>query len=110
MIPSTGEKIQNDTSLVTIPIKYIKLANVKLLERNYLLEINEVKDSIINDYEKCIKEYERIDKEYTAKLELSHSINKDLHKSLERQKKTSLVLGSVAGASVLTIILIALVN
>lgn len=42
-----------DTTVVSIPISYIKKANVKLIERNYLIKINHEKDSIIsmqNDY------------------------------------------------------------
>ena len=39
MIPSTGEQ-NKDSIEVIIPINYIKLANQKLLERKYLIEIN----------------------------------------------------------------------
>ena len=38
----------DDTTIVNIPISYIKKANVKLIERNYLIKINNEKDSIIN--------------------------------------------------------------
>lgn len=38
----------DDTTVVSIPISYIKKANVKLIERNYLIKINNEKDSIIN--------------------------------------------------------------
>lgn len=110
MIPSTGEKIQSDTTYVSIPIEYIRLANQKLIERNYLLEVNQYKDSIIVDYKKYISEYERMDKELKAKIEDCNRINKDLSKSLERQKKVSLVCGSVVGASILAIVLVGVLN
>lgn len=110
MIPSTGVKIQTDTTYVTIPIEYIRLANQKLIERNYLIEVNAHKDSIIIDYKRYIEEYERIDKEYKTKIKDYERINKNLYKSLEKQKKISLVCGSVAGASILVIGLISLVN
>lgn len=110
MIPSTGEKIYSDSICVSIPINYIRLANQKLIERNYLIEVNQYKDSIIVDYKKCIEEYERISEETRTKFELYDSINKDLHKKLNNQKKTSLVFGSIAGASIITIILISMVN
>lgn len=110
MIPSTGERIQTDTTCVSIPIEYIRLANQKLIERNYLLEVNSYKDSIIVDYKNYIAEYEKIDMQYKTKIEEYERINNNLGKRLERQKKTSLVLGTVAGASILTIVLVALVN
>ena len=110
MIPSTGEKIYSDSICVSIPINYIRLANQKLIERNYLIEVNQYKDSIIVDYKKCIEEYEIIFEETRAKFEFYDSINKDLHKKLDNQKKTSLIFGSIAGASIVTIILISIVN
>ena len=110
VIHSTGNKIHSDSVCVSIPIEYIRLANQKLIERNYLIEVNQYKDSIIVDYKKYIEEYERISEETRAKFELYDSINKDLHKKLDNQKKTSLVFGSIAGASILTIILMGIVN
>ena len=110
MIPSTGEINNSDTTNVIIPIKYIRLANQKLLERNYLLEVNEVKDSIIIDYENYIKEQERINNELNVQIIEYNRINNEVNKRLQKQKKTSLVLGGVAGASILVVVLISLVN
>lgn len=108
-IPSTGEQ-NKDSIEVIIPISYIKLANQKLLERKYLIEINTQKDSIINDYKKYIEVYEEINKEYQTKIDEYNNVNKNLLNSLQRQKKTSLVLGTVAGASILTIVLLSIAN
>lgn len=110
MIPSTGEIIRDDTTKVIVPIKYIRLANEKLIERNYLLEANVYKDSIIIDYKNYIKEQERINKEYINKVNDNKKLVNDLNKRLERQKKTSLILGGVASASILTVVLVAIVN
>ena len=110
MIPSTGEIIRDDTTKVIVPIKYIRLANEKLIERNYLLEANAYKDSIIIDYKNYIKEQERINTEYINKVNDNKKLVNDLNKRLERQKKTSLILGGVAGASIITVVLIAIVN
>ena len=46
-IPSTGWENNADTAYVSIPIEYIRLANQKMIERNYLEEVNIVKDSIL---------------------------------------------------------------
>ena len=109
MIPSTGEQ-NKDSIEVIIPISYIRLANQKLLERKHLIEINAQKDSIINDYKNYIEVYEEINKEYQAKIDEYNNVNKNLSNSLQRQKKTSLVLGTVAGASILTIVLLSIAN
>lgn len=110
MIHSTGEEIQTDTNLVSIPIKYIRIANQKLIERNYLIDINNYKDSIIVDYKNYIAEYEKVNIKFQEQLDDYKRVNEDLAKSLNKQKKTSLVFGSIAGAGILSIVLIALVN
>ena len=109
-IPSTGEKIKADTNLVTIPIEYIRLANQKLIERNYLEEVNNYKDSIIVDYKNYIKEQEMMCNNYKEQLMEYNKINEDLNKSLAKQKKTTLVFGGVAGASIVIAILMSFVN
>lgn len=110
VITSTGELIQSDSTLVTIPISYIKLANKKLIERQLLIETNLYKDSIILDYKKYINEQSKITKDFQKRIDESNRINQDLSKRLNRQQKTSLVLGSIAGASVVIIVLTALIN
>ena len=109
-IPSTGEINRTDTSLVTIPIKYIHLANQKLIERQYLIEVNNQKDSIIIDYKKYVAEQEKSIKSFQTKINNYDRINKDIYKRLERQRKTSLICGSVAAASIAAIVIAALVN
>lgn len=110
MIPSTGEIIQSDSSLVTIHISYIKLANKKLIERQLLLETITYKDSIILDYKHYIAEQNKINKDFQSRIIKANELNQDLSKRLNRQQKTSVVLGSIAGASLITILLTALIN
>lgn len=109
-IPSTGEILQDDTTNVSIPISYIKLANQKLIERQYLIEINQYKDSIILDYEDYIKYQNKINSDYKKNLEEYYRINDDLNKRLEKRRKTNLVLGSITGASVFIVILMGIIN
>ena len=110
VIPSTGEIDRTDTALVTIPIKYIHLANQKLIERQYLLEVNEYKDSIIVDYKKYTEQQEKVIKQFQDKVDNYNRINEDMGKRLQRQKKVSLVCGSVAAASIAVIVLTAICN
>ena len=106
---STGNQIETD-SLVTINIKYIRLANEKLLERQYLLDANHYKDSIIGDYRQYVKEQEKINNIYKNKLSEYDRINKELNKSLDKKQKTNLILGSVSAASIVTIVLLAIIK
>ena len=107
-MPSTGEIIISDTVNVVIPIKYIRLANKKLIERQYLIELNNQKDSIIFNYENYVKEQKAIiDKRNKDILEYNR-INNQLSKRLEKQTKTSLICGTVAGASILVIVLLSI--
>lgn len=110
VIPSTGEIDRTDTALVTIPIKYIHLANQKLIERQYLLEVNEYKDSIIVDYKNYTEQQEKVIKQFQDKVDNYNRINEDMGKRLQRQKKVSLVCGSVAAASIAVIVLTAICN
>lgn len=110
MIPSTGEINRTDTSLVTIPIKYIHLANKKLIERQYLIETNRYKDSIIIDYKKYVEEQDKSIKSFQKQINDYDKINQDIAKRLEKQKKTSLICGSVAAASIAIIVITALIK
>lgn len=107
---STGGEIMSDTTHVSVPIKYIRLANEKLIERKYYIEANQYKDSIIVDYRNYLIEYQHMEYEYRNKLKEYDKINKDLNKRLARQKKTSLICGTVAGVSIGAIILAILIN
>ena len=81
-----------------------------MIERNYLEEVNVVKDSIIVDYKNTIDEYRRMHQDYLARVAEYNRINDDLAKRLNRQRKTSLVCGTIAGVSISIIVLVALIN
>lgn len=48
--PLRASRYETDTIFVEISIDAIKQANIKLIEREYLIKINNEKDSIINVY------------------------------------------------------------
>ena len=110
MIPSTGLVTQADSNNVVISIDYIRLANIKLIERKCLIEENNQKDSIIINYKTYVEKQNEIIDDYKKNLEEYNRINNQLSKKLNRQKKTSLVCGTIAGAAILTIILIGVGN
>jgi len=106
--PLWGEA--DSSNVVTISINDIKSANVKLLERKMLLEITAEQDSIIAFKDSYILEQERIIKSFQNRVIKSNSINKDLAKSLNRQKKITYVVGGVAGAALLTTVVLILIK
>lgn len=87
MIPSTGSRINADSTVV-IPIKYIRKANAKLLEREGLIEMNKTKDSLIMDY----KNY--IDYQYTLINDLGEAYiiesENNIHLTKEYKKEKNL--------------------
>lgn len=109
-IPSTGNLIKSDTTFVSIDINYIRLANAKLLERQYLLKSIEYKDSIIIDYKNYIAEQEKINKDFQNKIIEANKLNEKLNKNIERKRKALIVTTSVAATAVLGLVLISIAN
>lgn len=107
-IPLRGKAdsfVCSDT-LVEVSIKDIRLANVKMIERKMYKEIVEQQDTIIAFKDSYIAEQEKIIKDFQNRVIKYNQINEDISKNLERQKKITYVVGGVAGAAVLTTIVL----
>ena len=46
-IPLRGSEYESDTAKVVVPISLLRQANIKLIEREYYIELNQKKDTII---------------------------------------------------------------
>lgn len=46
-IPLRGSECESDTAKVAVPISLLRQANIKLIEREYYIELNKKKDTII---------------------------------------------------------------
>lgn len=46
-IPLRGSEYESDTAKVVVPISLLRQANIKLIEREYYIKLNEKKDTII---------------------------------------------------------------
>ena len=46
-IPLRGSEYESDTAKVAVPISLLRQANIKLIEREYYIKLNEKKDTII---------------------------------------------------------------
>ena len=95
-ITSTGEFISSDT-IVTIPINYIRKANILMIERNYLLNITEEQDSIICLHKLYISEQDSIINDFQQKIIKNNKINEDINKAYERERRKTIIFGTTTG-------------
>lgn len=103
--PSTGEIKQSDTTKVIIPIEYIKNANIKMIERLYLLQINKEQDSIILMKDKYINKQQKIITDFQKKVSDANKLNENIKKDLEKQKIKNKVITYGAGATIIGLII-----
>lgn len=82
---------------VVIPINVIKNANAKLIERKYLLELNEQQDSIIILKDKYITEQSKIIKDFQNTIIEYNKLNENLQKELKKQKQQTIIISSIGG-------------
>lgn len=116
IIPLRGSEYE-DTMKVFVDIKSIKSANIKMIERKYLLEELVVKDSIIFSYKnlldvqnKEIKDYEKNYKKIYNYNEQLLNKNIEINKDVKLYKTTSVVFGSLSFALTLTLILFLIIK
>ena len=108
--PSTGSLLKADTTVATVPIYLIKQANAKMIERIYLIEINNQQDSIINDYKNLTKEQDIVIDDLQEKIIQVNKINEDVNKKYKKEHNKTIVFGSIAGCFAASTILFCLLN
>ena len=104
-ISSTGEYIKSDTAVATVPIYLIKQANVKMIERIYLLEVVNQQDTIINMKDKYIKEQYRIIIDFQKRVAETNKLNETIKKDLDKQRKCNKIITYGAGGVILGLII-----
>ena len=108
-IISTGENIDSDT-IVSIPITYIRKANVLMIERNYLLDITEEQDSIICLHKLYIGEQDSIINDFQQKIIKNNKINEDINKAYEKERKKTIIFGTTTGVLAAIVVTTMLIN
>lgn len=103
--PSTGKIKQSDTTIVAVPIKYIRNANTKLIERLYLLEINKQQDTLINMKDSYINEQKRIITDFQKRIDEANKINQAVKQELDKQKIKNKVITYGASATIIGLII-----
>lgn len=90
--PSTGDELISDTTYATIPIYLIKEANAKMIERLYLIEVNELQDSIIKEQNKYINEYSKTVDELNKRLIDANNAAISIQNNFDKIKKRNKVI------------------
>lgn len=103
--PSTGQIKESDTTTVAVPIKYIRNANTKLIERLYLLEINKQQDTLINMKDSYINEQKRIITDFQKRVDEVNKINQAIKQDLDKQKIKNKVITYGAGVTIIGLII-----
>lgn len=102
--PSTGGVLKSDTAVI-INIDYIRLANIKMIERNYLIYITNEQDSIIDMKDKYINEQQKVIIDFQKRVADANKLNEAVKKDLEKQKTKNKIIGYGAGGIVLGLII-----
>ena len=93
----TGEQIIEDTC-VTVPIKLIRSANDKMIERKYLLKVTDAQDSIICLKTNYILQQDTIINDLKNRIIETNRINNELQERYKKERTKKIIYGSVAGA------------
>lgn len=104
-IPSTGNYTKADTTVATVPIYLIKQANAKMIERLYLIEINNQQDSIIDMKDKYISEQQSIITNFQKRITDVNKLNESIKKNLDKQKKRNKIITYGAGGIIFGLII-----
>ena len=104
-IPSTGDYTKADTTVATVPIYLIKQANAKMIERLYLIEINNQQDSIIDMKDKYISEQQSIITNFQKRITDVNKLNESIKKNLDKQKKRNKIITYSSGGIIFGLII-----
>lgn len=101
----TGDLLKADSAVAIIPIYLIKQANVKMIERLYLIKINNQQDSIINMKDKYINEQQHIITDFQKRVNDTNKLNESIKKDLDKQRKRNKIITYSAGGAILGLII-----
>lgn len=106
---STGEYSLSDSTVV-IPISFIKKANEKLIQIDYLNDVIAQQDTLISDYNNYISVQKEVIKEFQDKVLIQNEINNSLRKSINNKKRINKILLGTTGVFLTTTVLSFIIN
>ena len=92
-----GSECSSDTAVAVVQINLLKKANVKMIERNYLININKEQDSIIIMKDKYINEQQKVIADFKMRVNNTNKLNESIKFDLERQKRKNKIISYGAG-------------
>lgn len=96
-VPFTGD-VKCTDSCIVVPISFIRNANDKLVEREYLLKVVETQDTIINLKEDYILYQDTIIQDLKNRIVEANKINENLQKQYKKERTKKIIYGTAAGA------------
>lgn len=106
--PSMGSLSKADTTVATVPIYLIKQANAKMIERIYLIEINNQQDSIILMKNQYIFEQQKIINDFQKRIDDANRINQTIANDLDKQKRRNKII-TYGGCGIITALILGLI-
>ena len=90
--PSTGKEVKTDTAYISVPINLIKEANAKMIERLYLIDINNKQEEILREQFHYIDEQTKIITDFKQKIVDSNNNIISIQNDLDRMKKRNKII------------------
>lgn len=87
-----------EDTCVTVPIRLIRSANDKMIERKYLLKVTDAQDSIICLKTNYILQQDTIIDDLKNRILETNRINTELQEQCKKERTKKIIYGSVAGA------------
>ena len=83
---------------INVPIKLIRSANNKMIERKYLLKVVDAQDSIIHLNNEYILQQDTIINDLKNRILETNRLNNELQEQYKKERTKKIIYGSVAGA------------
>lgn len=96
-VPLRGSECSSDTAVAVVQINLLKKANIKMIERNYLININKEQDSIIIMKDKYINEQQKVIADFQMRVNNTNKLNESIKLDLEKQKRKNKIISYSAG-------------
>lgn len=104
----TGNIIEANTT-IEIPVSVIRVANKKLIERKYYINIANAQDSVIDLQKGYIDEQQIIIGDLQNRILECNRINENIRNECEKQRKKQTILGSTTAVFATTTIVTVLI-
>lgn len=104
-VPLRGSECSSDTAVAVVQINLLKKANIKMIERNYLININKEQDSIIIMKDKYINEQQKVIADFQMRVNNTNKLNESIKLDLERQKRKNKIISYGAGGIIFSLLI-----